>query len=40
MVTIGGYDGRVFKVTMDGGAETGSPLALTVTPEEGGGSVR
>ncbi|CAM9800801.1 unnamed protein product [Scytosiphon promiscuus] len=40
MVTIGGYEGRVFKVAMHGGEETGSPLTLTVTPEEGSECVR
>ncbi|CAN0229620.1 unnamed protein product, partial [Ectocarpus sp. 8 AP-2014] len=34
MVTLGGYGGRVFKVTPDG--EMGKPLALTITPQKGG----
>ncbi|CAM9760566.1 unnamed protein product [Ectocarpus fasciculatus] len=33
MVTLGGYGGRVFKVTPDGGM--GKPLALTIAPQEG-----
>lgn len=32
-MTLGGYGGRVFKVTPDG--EMGKPLALTIAPQEG-----
>lgn len=47
MVTLGGYDGRVYKVTPSGGAmattttaaavagDNSAPLALTVTREQG-----
>eukprot|EP00752_Nemacystus_decipiens_P004887 g4447.t1 len=35
VVTLGGYGGKVFEVTPNGGTVVGEPLALTVRPETG-----